>query len=418
MYKFSLVKRFFRSFYRGAQGFIEDDCYSQATALSYYTLLSIVPILAVAFGIAKGFGFEKNLETQILETFYQQQEFAEKLISFARSTLEHAHGTLIAGAGVFMLFWSALGLLGSFEKALNIIWKAPTIRSIPKRITDYLPVLIFCPVYIVAFSSLAFILISSLQAFSLGTGLYPLLKPLIHLLYYGLLLILTWALLGGLYIYMPNKTVPWGACILASFFSALMFQIIQWAFIHLQVFLTSYNAIYGSFAAIPLFLIWLQTSWLIILAGAEVAQHHASSGHLGVDIHYTKASERELILLIMMACCKAFHERQPLYDTAGLASTFHMPLLETSKLTAKCLQSQLLVEGVERAGQRCLVPAGDPDRITIDEILKTVDRSRDTYSEVAVTPELTQASEAIRQWEEAQHTHPANVTLKSIYIPN
>lgn len=151
-----LVKTFKQAFNR----FFEDDCYARASALSYYTLLSIVPVLAVAFGIAKGFGFEEILESQILEAFYQQQAFAERAIGFARSTLENAKGSLIAGVGVLLLFWTALGLLGNFERALNMIWRIPYQRAFGERIRDYLPLLVFCPIFIVASSSLTFALIT------------------------------------------------------------------------------------------------------------------------------------------------------------------------------------------------------------------------------------------------------------------
>lgn len=408
------INRFFRALFRGAQGFIEDDCYSKATALSYYTLLSLVPILAVAFGIAKGFGFEKSLETEILEYFYQQQTFAEKVIGFARSTLEQTQGSLIAGVGVILLFWSALGLLGNFERALNTIWKVPVMRDIKQKITDYLPLLIFFPIVIVAASSLIFMVTSKVMAISVSLGIYATLKPLIHLSYYVLLWLLNWALFSFLYIYIPNRTVPWESCIIAALFAALAFQITQWAYIHFQMFLSSYNAIYGSFAAVPLFLLWLQISWLIVLAGAEVAQHYATSGHLGKEIAYTSASERELTLLIMMVCCRPFSERKTLYDAASIASTFHLPLLETSKIVSKCLQANLLIEVVESTGHRRLAPAADPKTITLDDILKSVDTSRDKYCQVAATPELQSVEQFIAPFDASHQSLPSNVTLQQM----
>lgn len=268
----SMLKKLFYRFKNIFNAFFDDDCYSKASALSFYTLMSIVPVLAVAFGIAKGFGFDDALEKQIMELLYQQKEFAEKLIRFAKATLEQAHGSLIAGSGVVLLLWSAMGLLGNFERALNTIWKVKTLRPFGKRITDYLPVLILTPIFIVSTSSLTFLVVTKVVQFSVDTGFYQEVKPFIYTFYYGLLICLSWLLFSFLYIYIPNRKVPWGPSIFAALFAALFFQATQWGYINLQIYLTSYNAIYGSFAAIPLFLLWLQISWVIVLTGAELAK--------------------------------------------------------------------------------------------------------------------------------------------------
>ena len=111
------------------RGFIEDECYLKASALTFYSLLSIVPVLAVLFGIAKGFGFEKNLEFEINQHFIEQKELIEKLIQFAYSWLDTVRGGLIAGVGAVTLLWSVFGLLNNIETALNSIWKTRKERS-------------------------------------------------------------------------------------------------------------------------------------------------------------------------------------------------------------------------------------------------------------------------------------------------
>ena len=196
---------------------------------------------------------------------------AEKVIAFARSTLENAQGSLIAGAGVLLIFWSAMGLFGTLEFALNTIWKVSPSRPLSKRFVDTFPILILAPIIIIVSSSFTFLVITKMVEFVDSNGLYFYLKFLIHLIYYSMLILITWGFVLFIYLYIPNTKIPIKACLLPSLFSATLLQLMQWGYIHTQVFLTTYNAIYGSFAAIPLFLLWLSWSWAVFLFGAEVA---------------------------------------------------------------------------------------------------------------------------------------------------
>ena len=306
--------------------FRENQSYSQALALSYYTLLSIVPILAVAFGIAKGFGFDQLLETQILELFYQQHQVAQKIISFARLTLENAHGSLIAGAGIILLFWSTLGLFGHLENAFNKIWRIDQTRSLTKRVIDFLPLLIFSPIFIVATSSLTYLIITKLVAFFHQAAIYTEAKLFIYIFYYILLLVVTWIFYSFFYIYLPSRQVPWTSCILAGLLSAIAFQTVQWGYIHLQVLLASYNAIYGSFAAIPLFLLWLQISWLITLAGAEIAYEHAQRYLYVIDSskRQINVTKQELFVLAFVLCNQLYNNRTPFQGSGSLAKVLNV----------------------------------------------------------------------------------------------
>lgn len=275
------LKKFFRNLktaFRGAyKAYFDDECYLKASALSFYTLLAIVPVLAVAFGIAKGFGFEKILENQIQENFYQQPQFAQKMIDFANSALSQAKGGVIAGMGLIFLLWSAFGLLGNFEAIMNTIWNAPEIRRYTRKISDYLTILILTPLFIASTGTLTVLITKTLVNLTEGKGIYDIVRPFIYVNYYFLLLGISWIFFALLYSFIPNKVIPWSACMLGGFLAAVLFQIVQWSYIHFQVYLTSYNAIYGSFAAIPLFLIWLQISWLIILIGGEVGSHYSET---------------------------------------------------------------------------------------------------------------------------------------------
>lgn len=352
--------------------FIGDDCNGKASALSFYTLMSIVPVLAVAFGIAKGFGFEENLEKQILETFYQQKELALKLITFAKTTLEQAKGSLIAGIGALFLFWTSFGLLATLERSLNAIWNKQGGRTISKRIIDFLPILIFLPFYFVASSSLTYLIVTKVVEFSVETGIYSALKPFIHLLYYGLLTLLAWTLLAFLYFYIPERFPPLMATLLASLGAAVTFQAAQWTYIHFQVFLTSYNAIYGSFAAIPLFLLWLQASWLIVLAGAEFA-YSLSNTHSIFGKPRQLVYEEELLLALCFLAEERAVAKNPLTSKKSIAEALEISYETAQRLLDLALKNTLLIEGINKGETVAFYPAHTftpPPLDTIHRIIK------------------------------------------------
>jgi len=103
--------------------FGQDQCPLQASALTFYSILSIVPLVAMAFGIAKGFGFQNLLEKQLLEKFPGQEEVMTRIFDFARSLLENTKGGMIAGIGIVFLLWTVIKLLSHIEGSLNDIWE-------------------------------------------------------------------------------------------------------------------------------------------------------------------------------------------------------------------------------------------------------------------------------------------------------
>lgn len=328
---------------RSIRKFLGDDCYGKASALSYYTLLSLVPILAVAFGIAKGFGFDHSLENQIMETFYQQKELATKVITFAKTMLEQTHGSLIAGVGALALFWTSFGLLGNLERTLNSIWGAASERPLFRRIIDFLPLLIFLPFFFVASSSATFLIITKTVEITEKLGLYQDIKPFIYLLYYGLLIAVSWLLIAFIYIYLPNRKPHYPSIIAASLITAISFQAAQWAYIHFQVFLTSYNAIYGSFAAIPLFLLWLQVSWLLVLAGAELASVLASPSRKNT-LKPISASQEDLLLALCILTTQKADAKTPLHGINAVSAEIGIEEGQAVELVKLAIENQLIVD--------------------------------------------------------------------------
>src|SRR5262245_56637084 len=143
-----------RIFLLAFRGFDEDKCQLRASALTFYSLLSIVPVLAMAFGFAKGFGFQNRLEAILLEKMQGQEEAVRRIIDFSQILLHNTQGGLIAGFGVAFLFWTVIKVLGNIEASFNDIWGVPKGRSWTRRFSDYLAIMLIAPLLLIMSSSI------------------------------------------------------------------------------------------------------------------------------------------------------------------------------------------------------------------------------------------------------------------------
>ena len=159
----AFVIKYLRIILLASRGFIRDHCQKTASVLTYYSLLNIVPVVAVAFAVAKGFGLEKLIEKQILQMADKanwQADITNQIISFSHKLLEQAKGGLIAGVGVVLLFWTVISILGKIEESLNDIWEVGKSRTLIRKFSDYIAMMVFAPVLLVISSS-ATVLVAS-----------------------------------------------------------------------------------------------------------------------------------------------------------------------------------------------------------------------------------------------------------------
>ena len=227
---------------------------TEAAALTYSTLLAIVPILAVVFAIARGFGFSKYIEVWFRDTFASQPQAAEIIIGWVNSYLIHTQSGIFLGVGLVFMLYTVLMLVSNIEQTFNEIWQVKKPRSIFRTFTDYLAMFFLFPILIVISSGLSIFIAtmaSSLPDFLL---LGSTVRFLLDLAPYVLMTLLFIAL----YVFMPNTKVHMKSAILPAILAGTAMQWLQLFYIHSQLWVSSYNAIYGSFAALPLFMLWVQ----------------------------------------------------------------------------------------------------------------------------------------------------------------
>ncbi len=253
----------------------------RSAALTYYTLTSIVPVVALVFAVMKGVGFVDHLLEDLYGLFPQNRDIVDYIVVFAEKTLSRTRGGLVAAVGFVVLFWSVIRIFSSIESAFNNIWEVERTRSVARQWLTYVGIVIIAPVLWGG-------------AEGLGIYLYGLVAPdgstVLDVLAKVGAVILIWLLFTILYKYIPYTHVHWRSALTGGIAAGTAFLLFQWGYIYLQSWMTSYNAIYGSFAALPLFLLWLQISWQILLVGGELAYAHQ-------HIEIFDAERREMLLI-------------------------------------------------------------------------------------------------------------------------
>jgi len=273
------------------EGFQKDNCMFRASALTFYSLLSIVPVLAMAFGFAKGFGFEKSLERQLYERFQGQEEVFSQATNFANSLLENTKGGLIAGIGILLLFWTIIRVLGNIESAFNRIWRIKKARGIGRKISDYLSAMLICPVLFIVSSTATVVVTSLVRLVVEKISVLGTIGPAIFFILQWLPFAVMWILFTFVYLFMPNGKIQFKSGLFAGVVGGTLYQIFQNVYVAFQIGVAQYNAIYGSFAALPLFLVWLQVSWMIVLFGAEISYAHQNEQTFEFEPDRLKLSE-------------------------------------------------------------------------------------------------------------------------------
>jgi membrane protein len=397
------------------RGFVQNDCALRASALTFYTLLSIVPVVAMAFGIAKGFGFENLLEKEILTQFASQQEVGQRIIEFARSLLENTKGGLIAGIGIVLLLWTVLKVLSHIEGTFNNIWMVKS-RSFDRKFADYLAIMLISPLLIILSSSVTVYIQTSVAAITGRFEVLELVGPMILFLIKLLPYCLLWLLFSMIYVLMPNTKVNFSSGVIAGILAGTTFQLLQMAYIDLQILMAKYNAIYGSFAALPLFLIWLQASWLIVLTGAEVSyahQNHAKFEFLSNRQDLSWNSKKKIGLLICHYLIKRFIQADQPADAIEIARQLRLPIQIVESLLDE-LKLGGIISAVDAGNHRGYQPARDVNGITIQSVVDALEErgvNDLNFQNLEMMSVLEKAFEKLRS---QINNSQSNILLKSL----
>ena len=316
---------------------------SQASALTYSTLLAIVPILAVVFAIARGFGYNRYIEVWFREAFSSQPQAAEVIIGFVNSYLVHTKSGVFLGVGLVFMLYTVLMLVSNVEQTFNEIWQVKNERSLIRTFTDYITMIFLFPIIIVLPSGLSIYVATLADNMDNVMVVGSALDFLIQLGPYVL-----WSLLFiALYVFMPNTHVRLRSCIIPGILAGVSMQVLQMLYIHSQIWMSSYNAIYGSFAALPLFMLWMQISWTITLFGAELCYTNQNLDYYDYNTRTDDISHRYRMLLstiLMSRVCRRFMAEKKPYTASELREETKIPIRITNDLLYNMVGAGLLAE--------------------------------------------------------------------------
>ncbi len=400
------------------RGFDEDKCSLKASALTFYSLLSIIPAAALAFGIAKGFGMRKLLEKELLERMKGQEEVINYIIGYANSMLEEAKGGIIAGIGIVVLFYLIIRLLENIERSFNDIWGVSHSRSLGRRLSDYLSVLFVAPILFIMSSSITVFITTQIARTTQRIDLLGPVSPFILFSVKILPYCVIWLLFTFVYIYMPNTKVHFKSGLLGGIIAGTIFVLAQWVYINFQVGVSRYGAIYGSFAVLPFFMIWLQISWLIVLFGAEIAFAHQNVGTYEFELDSLNVShsfKRLLALRIVHLCIMNFIRGEKPLTAEEIRKSLEIPIRLTNQILHDLVQCRVLSETIgEHEKDPLYQPARDIDTLTIAFVIKAIDGLgiRDiplVHSRVA-----DRISESMKEFTSIVDSSKANLLLKDI----
>ena len=274
------LREIYRKLYLTIRFFTEKRVMTQASALSYSTLLAIVPILAVVFAIARGFGYNKYIELWFRESLSTQPQVADIIVGFVNSYLVHTQSGIFLGVGLVFMLYSVLMLISNIEDTFNQIWQLSSTRPIIRSITNYLAICFLFPIIIVVSTGLSIFMETVADTMDGFRILGPAIRRMLSLapcVLMSLMFII-------LYVYMPNTKVRFSSAIVPGILAGIAMQVLQLAYIHSQIWVTGYNAICGSFAALPLFMLWIQISWTICLFGAQLTFTNENMNRIGFNL--------------------------------------------------------------------------------------------------------------------------------------
>jgi membrane protein len=381
----------------------------QAMSLTYSTLLSLVPFLAVMFSVLKAFEVQNVLEPFLMQMLQplglEASQVANRIIQF----VDNIRVGILGAAGVALLFYTVVTLVAKVEDALNQIWRLPRSRTWPQRVTAYLSVVLVGPVMV--FTALT--LTASAQSYWLVERLFEIgfFSYLFTLATSVMPFVLLCATFTFLYKLMPYTNVRFSSALIGGATAGILWQLVGMGFAAFVANSARYAAVYSSFAIMIVFLIWLYVGWLIFLVGAEVTYFHQ---YPSVFVHEAlrrgrghRFEEWLALTALIEITRRHFSEDNP-WRSTELAD--HLGVSSMENFIDQFVRAGILLRSADPEGVALARP---PETVTIKDILDIVADSA-TQDDKNAGP----ATDILRRRDQAVQNALEGITLKSLIAEN
>lgn len=393
--------------------FMSDRCLLQASALTYSSMLALVPLLALTFALLKAFGIQNILEPLILE---QLSVGSEEVVSSIVGYINNTQVGKLGAMGLGLLLVAVVSLLTNVEKSFNHIWGVKGTRPLLRRFSDYLSVILVGPVLLISAISMTTTMTSHgmvqkfLEMEVVGSVLLTVFKVTPYLF--------MWVAFAILYIFMSNTKVEWKPALIGGIFGGTLWQLAQWGYVNFQVGVAKYNAIYGTMAALPIFMVWLYVSWMIVLFGLEVTYAKQNLRVSGYDLRDEEVSplghEQASMALLVVLAERFLQGLKPL--TQGeLAEMLALPPRLCGSVLTRLNALGFISEACPAISSRCCYQLGRAaDTLSVAEVLQKI---RSFGEELPLSADLAQVQvslEVCDSLEKMEEEGLAGLTLREL----
>jgi len=400
------------------KGVTKDGIYIKAAGLTFFTILSIIPLLALAYGIAKGFGLHDEMRAEIIKQFHNQEQVMAWLLDFANKALTETSGGWMAGIGVALLFSTVGQLLRYVESIFNSFWKVSETRVWYRQMTDYLAIIIFVPVIFIASSSVTVLANTKLTELLSKSAILEELKPFVSFLVRLIPYILMVTVTTAAYLVMPNTKVRFRSAFIAGLLAGTAMQVFQVFYIQIQMGASRLGTLYGSFAAVPLLMVWIEMTWVVLLMGAQLSYYLQNITRYEFEFDVQNVSQKQkkrLSLLIMQFLVRDFIKGTKPRGSEDISRELSLPVRSVRETLAALRDAELLTEVYDEVQDRFFYqPATDVNKMTLSFILDKIENSGSTHKIVSNNSDYKKIDAALTKLETLIASSDSNILLRDM----
>ena len=392
------------------RSFLNKNLQEKACALTYRTILALVPVVAMLFAICRGFGFQDLLETELLEFFSSQQEMLRYVLSSVDAYLARASSGLFVGIGLVLMLYTLVSLLSSVEDAFNDIWGIREPRTFYRRLIDYAALFLILPILVIATSGLQILALGTVKQF------FDIESQPISFIIDFLSSAIMWVVFIGVFVIIPNTKVHLKNAVVSGIICGSAFQLVQYLFVTGQIYVTNYNAIYGSFAFLPLFLIFVQLSWLICLSGAVTTYSSQNVYHFNYvdDIDNISPSYlHEITVIIFAAIASRFSRNMQAFTQIELTKELGIPVKMVQNAINRLIDTKLVLESAPRDEETRYSPSGSLEKMTLNKVSEILRNTGESDFVPEISENFATEIEQIRKLR-AQHLSNGDILIKDL----
>lgn len=368
-----LVYRIVRVVALSLRAVLKERLILNASALTFSILFAIVPILAIIVAVSRGFGVEKLIEQSLEQSFMAQSELIPTFMLYVNNYIETTQGGIFIGVGLVVLLVSIMNFFIQVELAFNGIWQVKKSRSVLRQFNLYISALLIIPIFIVLSSGLSIYINGIIES----TAFYNFLSPFLVFVLKISPFVVNWIIFTLMYLIIPNTKVKFNNALIAGIIAGTSFQLFQYLYIDGQVYLSRYNIVYGSFAAIPLLLLWLQVSCLIVLIGAEISYASQNYQYYEYENDSENISIRYrnfLTLFIVWFIVKNFIRQNNPYTSEKIAFENKIPIRIANQILENLVEAKILIEVFNESDQsKAYQPAMDIHQLSVNLLFEKIE---------------------------------------------